>query len=203
MSQNSLFSRTSIMLTGALVTLGLFIFMSQLVKSDQVYIGTITEAPIIQIISDIPESLPPKKTVKIKPQPIVEKPARIEIPNAGGEGISLTTAVAQPIMPQVIEKYSQGPVNQDALPVVQVTPQYPIGAARDGKEGYVILEFDISTLGSVTNVSVVDAQPKRLFNKSAVRAIKGWKYKPKVVEGNPVVQPKQQVRLDFTLNKEP
>ena len=66
----------------------------------------------------------------------------------------------------------------------------------------MIVEFDISTLGSVTNVSVIDANPKRIFNKSGVRAIKGWKYKPKVVEGNPVVQPKQQVRLDFTLDKE-
>ncbi len=203
MSQNNLFSRTSIMLTGALVTLGLFIFMSQLVKTDHVSSGRVTETPLFQITADIPEPLPPKKTVRIKPKPVVVKPPVITIPNGSKGDITPVAEVASPVMPRVIETYNKGPVNQDALPVVQVTPQYPIGAARDGKEGYVILEFDISTLGSVTNVSVVDAQPKRLFNKSAVRAIKGWKYKPKVVEGNPVVQPKQQVRLDFTLNKEP
>ncbi|QQX79408.1 TonB family protein [Shewanella sp. KX20019] len=201
MSQNNLFSRTSIMLTGALVTLGLFIFMSQLVKTDQVSSGKITEAPIFHITADIPEPIPPKSIEKIKPQPITPKPERIAIPSSGGEGINSATDSEPPIMPKVVEIYSQGPVNQDALPVVQVSPQYPIGAARDGKEGYVVVEFDISTLGSVTNVNVIDAYPKRIFNKSAVRAIKGWKYKPKIVEGNPVVQPKQQVRLDFTLDK--
>ncbi len=201
MSQNSLFSRTSIMLTGALVTLGLFIFMSQLVKTDQVSSGTATVAPVFQITADIPEPLPPKKIVRIEPKPVVTKPPVMSIPNGGDGDVTSIAEMSPPVMPQVLELYTQGPINQDALPVVQVSPQYPIAAARDGKEGYVVLEFDISTLGSVTNVSVIDANPKRIFNKSAVRAIKGWKYKPKVVEGNPVTQKKQQVRLDFTLDK--
>ncbi|MCL1049642.1 TonB family protein [Shewanella abyssi] len=201
MSQNSLFSRTSIMLIGALVTLGLFIFMSQLVKSDLVYVGKATEAPILHITSEIPDPIPPKKIERIKPDPIVVKPPRIEIPSHGEGGITPLTDIAPPVMPRVSKGYNQGATNQDAMPVVQVAPQYPISAARNGKEGYVVLQFDISTLGSVTNVSVIDSKPKRIFNKSAVRAIKGWKYKPKVVEGNPVIQPKQQIRLDFTLEK--
>jgi len=203
MSQESLFSRTSIMLTGALITFGLFVFMSQLIKSDKIYIGTITEAPLLHISSDTPKPLPPKKIVQVIPQPQLEKPVRLTSPNAGDNDGNLAIEAELPVMPKIVEPYSHGTISQDAQPVVQVAPQYPMVAAREGKEGYVIVEFDISAVGSVTNVSVIEANPKRVFNRSAVRAIKGWKYKPKVVEGNPVVQIKQQVRLDFTLDNTP
>jgi protein TonB len=89
----------------------------------------------------------------------------------------------------------------EATPIVRIEPKYPVQAARDGKEGWVILSFTIDELGGVTDVDVIDADPKRVFDREAKRALRKWKYKPKVVDGKPVKQTGQQVQLDFKLNQ--
>jgi protein TonB len=48
-------------------------------------------------------------------------------------------------------------------------------------------------------VEVLDADPKRVFDREAKRALRKWKYRPKVVDGVAQMQPGLQVRLDFTL----
>jgi protein TonB len=89
----------------------------------------------------------------------------------------------------------------DATPIVRIEPRYPMKAAREGKEGYVILSFSINKLGAVDDVKVIEAKPKRLFNKAARRALRRWKYKPKMVDGKPQKQTGQTIRLDFRLEK--
>jgi protein TonB len=90
--------------------------------------------------------------------------------------------------------------NINALPIVRVPPNYPKKAAAAGIEGWVQLSFSINPIGQVVDISVVDAEPKRLFDKEARRALKKWKYKPKVVDGEAVAQTNQSVVLEFTLD---
>ena len=80
-------------------------------------------------------------------------------------------------------------------------PKYPTQAARDGKEGWVQLSFTIDELGGVTDVEVIDAEPKRIFDREAKRALRKWKYRPKIIDGKPQKQPGLQVQLDFKLNQ--
>lgn len=87
----------------------------------------------------------------------------------------------------------------DATPIVRIEPKYPIQAARDGKEGYVILSFTINKIGGVENVKVLEAKPKRVFDKEARRALRKWKYKPKIVDGVPLEQKGLTVQLDFKM----
>ncbi|AVV82850.1 cell envelope biogenesis protein TonB [Shewanella putrefaciens] len=63
------------------------------------------------------------------------------------------------------------------------------------------MRFTINELGGVDDVEVIQAEPKRLFDKEAIRALKKWKYKPKIVDGKPLKQPGMTVQLDFTLDK--
>jgi len=67
---------------------------------------------------------------------------------------------------------------QKAQPTYREAPLYPIQAARDSVEGYVQLTFDIETNGSVSNVAVYKSYPEAVFDKSAVTALKTWRYKP-------------------------
>lgn len=86
-----------------------------------------------------------------------------------------------------------------AMPLHRVQPRYPAKALRLGREGYVILSFDINEEGRVANIQVIEAKPKRLFEREARRALKRWKYKPMLVNGEAVVQQGQKIRLDFQL----
>lgn len=89
----------------------------------------------------------------------------------------------------------------EAMPLVRITPKYPITAARDGKEGWVQLGFTISEIGTVISPYIINSEPKRTFDKEALRALRKWKYKPKMVEGKAVQQANQSIQLDFKLNQ--
>jgi protein TonB len=90
----------------------------------------------------------------------------------------------------------------EATPIVRINPRYPPAAARDGIQGWVQLRFTIDETGGVTDVEVIDSEPRRVFDQEARRALLRWKYKPKVVDGKAVRQPGQTVQLDFTLDME-
>ncbi len=73
----------------------------------------------------------------------------------------------------------------DYLPIVKVAPIYPRRAAERGLSGYVILEFTVTKLGTVTDVKVIETT-NSVFNRAATKAALKFKYKPKVVDGQPI-----------------
>lgn len=94
-----------------------------------------------------------------------------------------------------------GAADQDIVPLVRVNPEYPVRAAQRGIEGWVEVTFTISSTGTVKNAKVVGYEPSSVFNKAALRAIRKWKYNPKVEDGKAVERPGVIVRLSFNLDK--
>lgn len=74
----------------------------------------------------------------------------------------------------------------DVIPIVQIEPQYPREALINCIGGVVQLRFTILEDGSVEDPEVVSSDPPRLFDRSALRAIIRWKFKPRIVDGRPV-----------------
>lgn len=72
---------------------------------------------------------------------------------------------------------------------------------KDEIDGYVLFKFDIETDGTPANIKVIDEHPKGVFTKEALRAIKKWKFKPKIVDGEPIKQYGMKYRLDFVLEE--
>lgn len=68
-------------------------------------------------------------------------------------------------------------------PIVRINPQYPRQALFDGTEGYVKFEVLIGKDGSVLDVRVTEAEPGRVFVRNALRAVRRWVFKPRVVDG--------------------
>lgn len=124
---------------------------------------------------------------------LIEAPAL----NPGSDGLTIGGGKSVNALNLIGNEHS----DSDAMPITQVEPLYPIEAARKGVEGWVKLSFDIDKTGSVKNVQVIDSQPKRLFDKAAVKALKRWRYKAKFVGGAPVLQSGKMVQLDFTMDK--
>jgi protein TonB len=90
----------------------------------------------------------------------------------------------------------------DIVPIVRVEPQYPLRASERGIEGWVEVEFTISRLGTVKDPRVLNSHPSSIFDRASLKAIKKWKYNPKIEDGEPVERPGVKVRLKFALSNQ-
>lgn len=93
----------------------------------------------------------------------------------------------------------EGAQEGDLIPLVRIQPQYPRRAALAGIEGWVKVQFTITETGSVADPKVIDSKPPRIFDREAIRAILKWKFKPRVVNGQPVPMRATQT-IDFSLD---
>ncbi|MCU1302064.1 MAG: TonB family protein [Candidatus Sulfotelmatobacter sp.] len=91
---------------------------------------------------------------------------------------------------------SQG-VSQGLL-VKKVQPKYPANALRLRVEGGVQLMATISKNGDISTVSVLHGDPQ--LSHAAVDAVKQWKYKPYLLNGEPV-EIQTQITVNFKLPK--
>jgi protein TonB len=87
------------------------------------------------------------------------------------------------------------------VPLVRVDPDYPPRAQQRGIEGYVDLEFTIGPTGSVLDPRVIGASPTGIFDDAALRAVRRWRYNPKVESGVAVSRTGVRVRLRFELDR--
>jgi protein TonB len=72
------------------------------------------------------------------------------------------------------------------LPIVKVEPPYPRRAQSRGITGYCIVEYTVTTSGAIRDPVAVDCHPSGVFEKASVRASLKFKYKPRVVDGEPI-----------------
>ena len=88
--------------------------------------------------------------------------------------------------------------NSQVVPLVRINPQYPRNELLAGVEGWVKVRFTVEPDGSVSSPKVVQSKPPRVFDTAALRSIKKWKFKPKVVNGVAVQQDGTQL-IEFKL----
>ena len=88
----------------------------------------------------------------------------------------------------------------DAVLIRQVNPRYPTAAMRANQEGWVDVEMTVGADGAVGNVSVVDAQPKHVFDRSAIDAVSKWEFKPATRNGEAISVTLRR-RLQFNLGR--
>ncbi|MGC6475423.1 MAG: energy transducer TonB [Parvibaculales bacterium] len=91
------------------------------------------------------------------------------------------------------------PVDGDALAIVRVPPRYPNRALSRGVEGWVLLEFTINEVGQAVDIFVVEAEPATMFNRSAMNAVRKWKYRPKTEDGRAVPRPGVQQLITYQI----
>lgn len=80
--------------------------------------------------------------------------------------------------------------------VFRVTPAYPEKAREQGIQGQVVLDVTAARDGSVRNLSLRSGEP--VLAEAAMVAVKQWKFKPRVIQGEPV-EMQTRVTLNFRL----
>lgn len=95
--------------------------------------------------------------------------------------------------------FGGGMSDRGALPLVRVEPQYPPQAAKRGLEGWVQLQFTVTTSGGVDEVVVVKSS-NAVFERAAMEAVRKWKYEPQMRGGTAVATGGINVVLRFKLD---
>ena len=193
---------TSIVLA-AFITFSLFVVMQKLIEQDQVFVTEpVTTPPFTFVLEETDETTITKAALPEKPE--AQKQPRTVMPNEPltPDNVNMSNSFTVSVPKIEIENAGTDLTIEagDARPLVRMQPKYPIEAARNGIEGWVELRFTIDASGQVKDVQVIDSQPKRVFDQEARRALLKWKYKPQIVDGDPVDQPGMQIVLDFKLN---
>jgi len=111
-------------------------------------------------------------------------------------GIISSTPVAVPKVatPQRVRD-SLG-VSQGLL-VKKVQPAYPPLARQARIQGTVLLQAEISKDGTIENLRLISGHP--MLAPAAIEAVKQWRYKPYMLNGEPVAV-ETQVQVNFTLS---
>lgn len=188
---------------GMLATFGLFVFMSFLIASEDARVDIVEKTVPVEINQTPPDQKVherPRKLVEPeppKPRPVAQRvaaePADTEIGSFAAPKMAISnTGLSQPA-------FAIGG-DRESRPIVRIQPQYPVTAARDGIEGWVQLAFDVNELGGVINIRIIDSYPKRIFDKAARKALRKWKYQPKMDEGKAMIQKDMVVQLDFKMD---
>ena len=141
---------------------------------------------------------PPKREKPDQPPP----PPDISMSKANldpGAGLGAMVPVIDPSEALSGGIAAGGGTDRDVVPLVRIEPDYPMRARQRGIEGWVVLQFTISAAGTVKDPVVVSAHPGTIFNRSALQAVRKWKYNPKIQDGAAVERPGQKVTLEFTM----
>jgi protein TonB len=120
----------------------------------------------------------PEQTVPAQDEPLVS------IGVGDGEGEGVDTLVFEP-EGDTLPPYGM-PVYVEELPevITRVSPQYPDIARQSGIEGTVIIQALVGKDGKVKDTKVVKSIP--VLDDEAVKAVKGWVFKPALVNNKPV-----------------
>ncbi|MCC5794200.1 MAG: energy transducer TonB [Chromatiales bacterium] len=86
------------------------------------------------------------------------------------------------------------------LPMFRQEPVYPNRAAERGIEGYCIVEFTVTRLGTVEDPRIIECSHS-IFERASLQAVQRWRYRPRVVDGEPIESPGVQTRLTFQLER--
>lgn len=193
-------------IAAAVVTVGLFYLMQALIASGDTELSEAPKGNVLDFVRVKQEEVVEKKDRKPRkppkpdtPPPQMEQPQMDSpTPNADGAGFDFAADVGSDVSLDGGLALESG--DGEYLPIVKVAPVYPRRALSRGIEGYVIVEFTVNKQGAVSNPFVVEANPPDIFNQAALDAAKKFKYKPRVVNGEPTEVAGVQNRITFKID---
>jgi len=156
--------------------------------------------------------LPPReigKTIDRTPDPT---PPAYSGPSTGSDldGLNISDPRAQnPVISEMLKPPPIKPVPHAVLPRIstsmesmlirRVTPVYPPIAVASRIQGTVVIQAVINRQGEIEKMQLISGHP--LLVNSALAAVKQWKYRPYLLNGEPV-DVDTRITVNFTLNQQ-
>lgn len=187
---------------GAIATFALFMLMQALIKSDRSAFDDSKKGKIVDFVRlQEDEEIQIKDRKPKPPPPPDEPPPDMPKPDFDSSDVSQGVDIGAVNVNVDLNVGGVGGFSSDGeyLPIVKVNPVYPRRAQTRGIEGYVLLEFIVTKLGTVKDPVVIEAKPPGIFDRAAINAALKFKYKPKVVNGEPIDVAGVPHRITFEL----
>jgi periplasmic protein TonB len=148
-----------------------------------------TSSPNILDPFQAPRQIPPSIFIASSPEP----DGRIDMPGAdSGPGSGVPGGVGDDTFhhatPNVVhpeEKTIRVTSSmEEGMNIFRTIPTYPVIARSMRVEGTVVLAATISKAGTIENLRVASGSP--VLQQAALDAVKTWRYKPYILDGQPV-----------------
>ena len=186
---------------GIVITLVLFFVMQAVIATDEARLDEGAKGKLLDFVRLQEDQELQTKQRKPKPPPPPDEPPP-DMPKPEFESSDISQGVdVGAVDVDVNLNVEGGGFSSDGeyLPIVKVNPQYPRRAQTRGIEGYVLLEYIVTKTGAVRDPVVIEAKPPGIFNRAAINAALKYKYKPKVVNGEPIDVAGVKTRITFEM----
>ncbi len=186
------------------VTAGLFVLMAGLIREefqpeDKLELAQYEINPRVDDIAVQTRTITISKMPKLDippPPPVVEIPATTR----PSEPIVDVTGAKPDFKPQNIafKPVTIVETDRDAQPITRIPPQMP---PRADRSGHCLMRFNVSVEGQPYDVDAVSCS-QSLFSGASIRAVQGWRYRPKIRDGQPRPYLGVETRISFQLADE-
>lgn len=189
------------------VTLSLFWLMQYLIETAD---RTLNEDGAGNLVNFVrvkrDENIERRQLKPKKPPPPESAPPQPPTPqldnlNPNAEKIAISAVPVQTDI-EMTGGFSLGVGEGDYLPIVKVAPIYPNRALTRGVEGYCVVQYTVTRLGTTKDPVVVESQcTSSLFHRASVNAAMKFKYKPRIIDGEAVQVPGVQNKFTYEITE--
>ncbi|KRP26578.1 MAG: hypothetical protein ABS30_09340 [OM182 bacterium BACL3 MAG-120924-bin41] len=179
------------MAMAVLITFGLFFFMQALIATGEgldepLNVVKIVDSTMPEIELDLIEEIDKPELIEEITEVVEEVERQVTI--SDGPDLNIDRSQVQMDTGLELSNASISATDGDYLPLVAIAPQYPTRAAQRGIQGWCLVSFTVDGLGNVVEetITVVDAEPANIFDRSSERAAARFKFQPRVVDGKGV-----------------
>ena len=145
--------------------------------------------------------LKPKKPPPPEAAPPQPPTPQLDNLNPNAEKIAISAVPVETDI-EMTGGFSLGVGEGDYLPIVKVAPIYPNRALTRGIEGFCVVMYTVTRLGTTTNPVVIEDQcTSTLFHRASLNAALKFKYKPRIMDGEAVEVPGVQNKFTYEITE--
>ena len=173
---------------GALVTFALLFVMQVMIATGRDAVSEARSYRVVDFVRVARNEVVETRQSKPERPPSSSTPPEVPTPDLHDYfethmGVTMGTPSIE--MAPAAARVGFGATDGEYLPIVKVEPVYPQRALARRLEGHVVLEFVVTRTGTVRDIVVLDSTAA-IFERPAIEAAEKFRYKPRVIDGEPV-----------------
>jgi protein TonB len=195
------------LMLGLMITAGLFWMMQYLIATADRSLNESSAGALLDFVRLKRDESIQRRQLKPKKPPPPDAPPpqpptpKLEELNPSAEKIAIAAVPVETDI-EMSGGFSLGVGEGDYLPIVKVAPIYPQRALSRGIEGFCVVQYTVTSLGTIRDPVIVESMcTSSLFHRASLQAALKFKYKPRVIDGQAVEVPGVQNKFTYEITE--